>query len=887
MSQELTAVVMPNGTIQLEWIDSDTKTDKSKQILQKEIYKRFQEDIFSALLFLGLSDKKIPMSVSLEFWRNFTGVFAEKLRQTPDLEEIREKIRIPPEDKEIVEILEKAPFMTGAEYLDDALLKFIWSRINTKFQQEIKGYDGTVEDFLKTYSPEIHLIGRVYFHLVENKKSEEYPFAFLATYSTGLSKHGTSRHIPLKFALKEYGNDSQKLLDLLTTVHLAAKESGLIADLLDSGEIFHPLAWTSKDAFMFLKEVVIYEKAGILCRIPDWWKSGASSFKLNVTIGNSSPKYLGMESILNFDTQLILGDSVITEKQVRKILEESEGLAYIKGKWVEVNSEKLNQVLEVFEKAKDVMEDGGLSLKEAMRMQLGAKSIFGDAQEDNILEVSNGEWLESVIDKLRYPNTIRAILPGKLFKAKLRPYQQSGLNWLHFLHSLQFGACLADDMGLGKTIQILAFLNNLKTKKVKGTNLLIIPASLLSNWQNETTRFAPSLKFFIAHPGANPGSKIIMKDDKFIDNYDLIITTYALIQRYESIKSYSWNYVILDEAQAIKNPGAKQTKAVKKLKSYNRIILTGTPIENRLSDLWSLYDFINPGLLGNSKEFTEYAKKIKDDSKGYGKLKKVISPYFLRRLKTDKSVISDLPDKIEMKTYAALSKKQIVLYKKLVNDIRRGLEELAGIQRKGIILASLIKFKQICNHPGQYLDSGDYPENDSGKFQRLREICETIFEKREKVLIFTQFKEITEPLCNFLTTVFGREGLILHGSIPAAKRKKIIERFQGKEYVPFFILSVKAGGVGLNLTEANHVIHFDRWWNPAVENQATDRAFRIGQKKNVVVHKFITKGTVEEKIDSMLEEKSTLSRSIIQSSKENWITEMDNKDIVDMFKLSL
>ena len=663
--------------------------------------------------------------------------------------------------------------------------------------------------------------------------------------------------------------------------------SGLIADLLDSGEIFHPLAWTSKDAFMFLKEVVIYEKAGILCRIPDWWKSGASSFKLNVTIGNSSPKYLGMESILNFDTQLLLGDSVITEKQVRKILEESEGLAYIKGKWVEVNSEKLNQVLEVFEKAKGVMEDGGLSLKEAMRMQLGAKSIFGNDQEDGILQVSNGEWLESVIDKLRYPNTIRAILPGKLFKTKLRPYQQSGLNWLHFLHSLQFGACLADDMGLGKTIQILAFLNNLKTKKVKGTNLLIIPASLLSNWQNETTRFAPSLKFFIAHPGVNPESKTIMKDDRFIDNYDLIITTYALIQRYESIKSYSWNYVILDEAQAIKNPGAKQTKAVKKLKSYNRIILTGTPIENRLSDLWSLYDFINPGLLGNSKEFTGYAKKIKDDSKGYGKLKKVIGPYILRRLKTDKSVISDLPDKIEMKTYAALSKKQIVLYKKLVNDIRRGLEELTGIQRKGIILASLIKFKQICNHPGQYLDSGDYSENDSGKFQRLREICETIFEKREKVLIFTQFKEITEPLCNFLTTVFGREGLILHGSIPAAKRKKIIERFQGKEYVPFFILSVKAGGVGLNLTEANHVIHFDRWWNPAVENQATDRAFRIGQKKNVVVHKFITKGTVEEKIDSMLEEKSTLCRSIIQSSKENWITEMDNKDIVDMFKLSL
>lgn len=888
MNQELTAVLMPSGIIQLEWVDADTKIDKSKQILQKEIDKRFQEDIFSALLFLGLSDRKIPLSVSLEFWRNFAGIFVAQLRQSPDIEQIREKIHIPLKDEKIREILEEAPFMAGAEYLDKALLEFLWARINTRFQRAIKEYDGTVEDFLKTYSPDIHLLGRVYFHLVENKKSEEYPFAFLATYSTGLSQQGTSKHVPLKFALKEYNHDSQKLLDLLTTVHLAARESDLIADLLSSGEIFHPLAWTTKDAFKFLKEVAVYEKSGILCRIPDWWKGGAASFKLNVTVGDASPSYLGLNSILSFDAQILLGDAVITEKQARKILEESEGLAYIKGKWVEVNSEKLHQVLEVFEKAKGLMQGSHLSLKEAMRMQLGAKSILGDIEDDDILEVSNGEWLESVINKLRAPNTIKSRLPGRGFKAQLRPYQQDGLSWLHFLHSLQFGACLADDMGLGKTIQTLAFLDNLKTKKTKGTNLLIVPASLLFNWRNEIIRFAPSLKFFIAHPGANPGSPtIIMKDDSFMKKYDLIITTYALIQKYESIKSHPWNYVILDEAQAIKNPGTKQTKAVKKLKSHNRIILTGTPIENRLADLWSLYDFINPGLLGNAKEFTEYAKRIKNDSHGYGRLKKVISPYILRRLKTDKLIISDLPDKIEMKIYFDLTKKQVVLYKDLVDDIRRGLEELTGIQRKGIILASLMKFKQICNHPGQYLGSGDYSENDSGKFQRLREICETIFAKREKVLIFTQFKEITKPLSDFLTAVFEREGLILHGSTPVARRRKIIERFQSQEYLPFFILSVKAGGMGLNLTEANHVIHFDRWWNPAVENQATDRAFRIGQKKKVLVHKFIARGTVEEKIDSMLEEKATLSRSIIQSSTENRITEMDNKKIIDMFKLSL
>ncbi|MCD5411506.1 MAG: SNF2-related protein [Thermodesulfovibrionales bacterium] len=668
MNRELTAALMPNGIMQLEWIDSDTKpdakADKGRQVLEKEIYRRFQEDIYSALLFLGLSDREIPLSVSLEFWRNFTGIFAAKLRQVQDIEQIREKIHISLEGKKIKEVLEKAPFMTGAEYLDEALLKFLWSRVETKFRQMIKGYDGTVEGFLKTYSPDVHLIGRVYFHLVENRKTEEYPFAFLATYSTSLSKQGRSRHIPLKFALEEYRHHSQELLDILATIHLAAKKSDLVADLLDSGEVFHPLAWTPKDAFKFLKEIAIYEDSGILCRIPDWWKGGASSFKLVVAIGNTSPNYLGMDSILNFDAQILLGDTVITEKEARRILEESEGLAYIKGKWVEVNSEKLNQVLDLLEKTEGVIENGGLSLKEAMKMQLGAKSIFGDIHGDGILEVSNGEWLESVIAKLRNPAMIKPTLPGKGFKAKLRLYQQNGLNWLHFLHSLQFGACLADDMGLGKTVQILAFLDDLKTKKTEGANLLIIPASLLSNWQNEIIRFAPSLKFFIAHTGVNSKGKTIMKDDSFIDRYDLIITTYSLIQKYEAIKSYSWNYVILDEAQAIKNPGTKQARAVKRLKSRNRIVLTGTLIENSLSDLWSLYDFINPGLLGTSKEFAEYAQKIKNDSYGYGRLKKVISPYILRRLKTDKSVISDLPDKIEMKTYSGLTKRQIVSYKK-------------------------------------------------------------------------------------------------------------------------------------------------------------------------------------------------------------------------------
>ena len=359
------------------------------------------------------------------------------------------------------------------------------------------------------------------------------------------------------------------------------------------------------------------------------------------------------------------------------------------------------------------------------------------------------------------------------------------------------------------------------------------------------------------------------------------------MQKYKWLQTHSWNYVILDEAQAVKNPATQQARAVKSLSCRNRIIMTGTPIENRLSDLWSLFDFLNPGLLGNINEFKTFSKKLNHNPSGYSRLRKLIRPYILRRLKTDKTVISDLPEKIEMRTYAALSKKQILLYKNLTLEIKETIARTEGIQRKGIILSSLMKFKQLCNHPDQYLGTSGYGEKESGKFVRLREICETIYEKREKVLVFTQFKEITQPLAEFLAGIFQREGLILHGSIPVGKRKKTIEKFQSPAYVPFMVLSLKAGGIGLNLTEANHVIHFDRWWNPAVENQATDRAFRIGQKRNVVVHKFLTKGTVEERIDMMLQEKTRLSQDVIAAAGESWITEMKDDQLLDLFKLTL
>ncbi len=890
-NRELSVVVLPSGTLQTEWIETKEKIQKSSRLLQEEIYNRFVDDAVAGLLFLGFCDKNVKLSPSLEYWRDVAGLFTRELSRTPDLELSRHKANITVAEDQLVHFTNSAPLMPGSEYISTELLKTLWSNLNTAFCRAIKAYKGTVAEFIRTYSPEVHLVGRVFFHLVENK-DEDQPFAFLATYSTRLNQQGKSKHLPLKYALKEYESDRDKLLELLATVHLAAGQSPLLARLLDSGELFHPMTWSSTKAFSFLKEVAVYENCGILCRIPNWWQGKPTGVGINISVGDTKPSLVGMDEILNFDIRLVLGDIEISPEEAKRLLQESEGLAFIKNKWVAVDPEKLKQTLKAYEKAKKMMAEQGLSLKEAMRLQLTPEKFLDASAAEINCSVSSGKWLESVLKKLRNPDLISAVKPGRAFKAALREYQQKGLNWLLFLHSLRFGACLADDMGLGKTVQVLGFLHILKSGLKKSgsphrASLLVIPASLISNWVNEISRFAPGIKYFVAHPAANSKTRDVATDKKSLNTFDLVITTYALVQKYTWLQTHSWNYVILDEAQAIKNPATKQAKAAKSLSCRNRIIMTGTPIENRLSDLWSLFDFLNPGLLGNINEFKKFSKKLSGNPSGYFRLRQLIRPYILRRLKTDKTVISDLPEKIEMRTYAALSKKQILLYKNLTLEIKERIARTDGIQRKGIILSSLMKFKQLCNHPDQYLGTSGYGEKESGKFVRLREICETIYEKREKVLVFTQFKEITQPLAEFLAGIFQREGLILHGSIPVGKRKKTIEKFQSPAYVPFMVLSLKAGGIGLNLTEANHVIHFDRWWNPAVENQATDRAFRIGQKKNVVVHKFLTKGTVEERIDMMLREKTRLSQDIIAAAGESWITEMKDDQLLDLFKLTL
>ncbi|MDO8348934.1 MAG: DEAD/DEAH box helicase, partial [Planctomycetota bacterium] len=458
------------------------------------------------------------------------------------------------------------------------------------------------------------------------------------------------------------------------------------------------------------------------------------------------------------------------------------------------------------------------------------------------------------------------------------------------------GACLADDMGLGKTIQVLALLLVLKREQ-KGAgrpSLLIAPASLLANWQAEVERFAPGLVTFVAHQGSTSPDVLARVKQEDLAGVDLVMTTYGTMLRQPWLTEVSFDLAVLDEAQAIKNPGAKQTRATKAVQARARIALTGTPIENRLGDLWSLFDFLNPGLLGAPAEFSKFSKSLeRREPPDFGPLRRLVAPYILRRMKSDRNVIKDLPDKTEVMAFCNLTRTQAALYQESVQALERQLATMKkkngkeGIQRRGVVLAFLMRFKQICNHPSHWLGHGAFDPAASGKFARLTELCESIGSRREKALVFTQFQQMTEPLAAHLATVFGQPGLVLHGGTPLPERRRRVERFQADDAVPFFVLSVKAGGTGLNLTAASHVIHFDRWWNPAVEDQATDRAYRIGQSKNVLVHKFVCRGTIEEKIDALIEGKRQLAGEVLGGDGGKMLTEMNDAELMKFVALDL
>jgi non-specific serine/threonine protein kinase len=891
-------LITPSG--RLAFVEPSSPTETATE-LPKALVAAFADSPARGLLHLATDQLQAPLPPALDYVRSFACAYLTRLCQTQALEGTKDLPPTPtPSADELAARALRAPPMTGLEYLRDEALAGWWADLDALVRDEIRQHPGGAPAYLSGKNPLWRFVGRVTLHLAENKRDPETPFAFLATYVSRLSAQGRVLHEPLGRALQQYAGAKNRkaLLALLVPLQRAAERSALVQELVDSGDVYHPLAWSPREAHRFLQDIPVFEESGLLVRVPDWWKPHhPPRAVVNVRIDGRRGSKLGVQALLDFSVGVTLDGEPLSEAELQELLASVGGLVQLKGKWVEVDREKLSEALAHWQAVERHVHENGLSFYEGMRLLAGA-ALERDVSA--ALPEATREWtgltagpaLEATLDRLRSPDAREVPSPPGL-RAELRPYQRSGLSWLHFLTQLGLGACLADDMGLGKTVQVIALLLALKGQRRPGDpngakeapSLLVVPASLIANWKAEIERFAPSLTYAIAHPSETPPGKELSAAD--VEGRDLVMTTYGMLTRQAWLRERGWRLAILDEAQAIKNSGTRQARAAKELRAAGRIALTGTPVENRLSDLWSLFDFLSPGLLGNAKAFAGFVKKMEAPPRpSYQPLRSLVGPYLLRRLKTDKRVIADLPDKTEVKAYCGLNRQQAALYEQAVRDLQDKLKGLDGIQRRGLVLAQLMRLKQICNHPDQMLGHGDYDPQHSGKLQRLAELCEELAQRQEKALVFTQFREMAEPLARFLGGVFGRPGLLLHGGTAVGKRHELVESFQREDGPPFFVLSVKAGGTGLNLTAASQVIHFDRWWNPAVEDQATDRAFRIGQKRNVLVHKFVCRGTVEERIDALIAEKTGLVRDVVEGG-ERLLTEMDNEELLAFVALDV
>jgi len=862
----------------------------------------FAESSAAGLIALASRRHGDDSGADLQYWHGFARQFFAALCGLGEASPAQWTAVPPPADAELTELVAAAPPMRGLEYLDASVLQALWRELAATVAKRAAACPQGPTAYLHAIDPLFHQLGRVTFHLAENKRDPERPFAFLATYTHRVSERTKVVHLPLVEALKSYAGarDAGKLKSLLTPVERAAETSPLVRDLLDRKALFAPQAWTIRQAYRFLTEVPQMERAGVVVRVPDWWSARRPPRpQVQVRLGKREPSALGLDGLLDFDVALTLDGEALTDAERRQLLAATDGLALLRGKWVEVDREKLQQALDHWQDVAREHSDG-IDFIRGMRLLSGATLEADDVEDErnvNWSEVVAGDWLRNTLAQMRSPAPDRACQPGRDLNATLRHYQVDGVRWLWFMTQLGLGGCLADDMGLGKTIQVIDLLLQRRRaagKKTEAPCLLIVPASLLGNWRQELSRFAPTLKVQMLHRSECDGEtleRIAANPAGELAGCDLVATTYGLVRRQPWLTDVAWSLVILDEAQAIKNAGASQTKAVKALPARVRLVLTGTPVENHLGDLWSLFDFACPGLLGNAAEFKRYIKRLnaQHDPQAYAGLRRLVRPYILRRLKTDPTIVPDLPLKTELRVECGLAKKQAVLYEKAVADLAQRLKTADGIARRGLVLATLMQLKQICNHPSQHLQRNEYPPADSGKFERLRLLCEPIVERQERALVFTQFQSLTEPLAGWLASIFGRPGLVLHGGTPVKKRSELVQQFQAEGGPPFFVISLKAGGSGLNLTAASHVIHFDRWWNPAVENQATDRAFRIGQKRNVLVHKFVCRGTVEERIDALIASKQEIADQILGPDEqvETQLTELSDEELLGFVALDL
>jgi non-specific serine/threonine protein kinase len=661
------------------------------------------------VLSLVTSPQPAGLSAVFAFWRALGERYLTELCHVPEPAEDLKQPLAAPQD-ELTEMVAAAPPMRGGEYLSTETLAGLWQQLDADVRRDIAAGPGGLGEWLQRRLPSWHRVGRVCFHLAENKRDAECPFAFLATYAPKLIDGGRVQYQPLGRALEQYaGAKNRKLLvRLLTPVQRAAERCPWVKELVDSGEVFHPLRWTPSEAHRLLRDIPVLEESGLLVRVPNWWTKRPPRVRVGVSIGNKRVSQFGVDAMLDFHVDATLDGEPLTPDEWRRILDGADGLLLLKGQWVEVDREKLRQTLAHWKRVEHEAGADGVSFLQGMRLLAGASidadtsSLLG-GQDAAWAELHAGDWLAQLLRQIRQPESADVAVPPRDLCATLRPYQQTGVKWLWLLTRLGLGACLADDMGLGKTIQVLTLL--LMLKKQRRTDrtrpaLLVLPASLLANWKAEIERFAPSLRCLFVHPSQTRPTDLAgmaKNPERTLAGMDAALTTYGTLTRLEWLAGVGWSIVVLDEAQAIKNPGTRQARAVKQLKADARIVLTGTPVENRLTDLWSMFDFLCPGLLGSVKAFGGFVRRLENRSTDqYGPLRKLVAPYILRRLKTDKSVIADLPDKVEQTAFCHLSKKQAVLYEESVRQLGDALQrQREDIARRGVMLAFILRFTEV------------------------------------------------------------------------------------------------------------------------------------------------------------------------------------------------
>ena len=675
---------------------------------------------------------------------------------------------------------------------------------------------------------------------------------------------------PREFLLAALGQASKICSEIEASLKSAAP-SGYALDTAGAQDFLAEKAW-------------MLEQAGFVVQFPAWWTRKGTKQRLTAKASAKSPSMtslagLSLQTIVEFQWEAALGGVTLSREELEALARQKVSLVRVRGQWVQLDPQEIEAALAFWSRQKQEK----VSLRQLARMALGAERAPGGLAIEGV-EASG--WLEEWLARLNGSASLETLPTPEGFHGTLRPYQQRGYEWLRFLGQWGLGACLADDMGLGKTAQTLAFLGSQWEESGRRPALVICPTSVVGNWYREAQRFSPDLPVMVHHGLTRTRGDAFRKE---AEAHGIVLSSYALLHRdFELLQGVPWAGIVLDEAQNIKNPETKQSKAARALQADWRIALSGTPVENHVGDLWAILEFLNPGFLGSQAEFKRnfyFPIQANHDPDAAERLKRITRPFILRRLKTDRTIIADLPDKIESKMYCTLTPEQASLYAAVVKEVTERLDEAEGIQRRGMVLATLTKLKQICNHPAQFLGDNSQIAGRSGKLARLTEMLEEALSAGDKALIFTQFTEMGGIIRKHLQERFGREVLFLHGGVSKKARDRMVERFQEEGgALPFFLLSLKAGGVGLNLTAASHVFHFDRWWNPAVENQATDRAFRIGQKKNVQVHKFLCVGTLEEKIDAMIESKREVAANVVGTG-EGWLTELSTAELKELFTL--